>query len=94
MTRFNRTAPPAPVVPEGPKEKPTFKRFFKQNLPENHWDRIKTKGETACFVCDKPFKKHQRKIYIGHMLYRHEKCDCFSSTWKKKFRGCQKLINI
>lgn len=68
------------------------------NLESNdHLARIKTTGNIACFVCDKKFKKDQRKIFIGTMegekLYRHERCDCHSKKWHKKFHGCKTLIN-
>lgn len=83
------------------KQKPKVK--LKRNRPkpipicENHYERIKSYGRKICCVCDKPFKSHHREVYLGVYdgmeMYRHQRCDCFSEAWKKKFRGCIKLIN-
>jgi len=81
-------------------EKPIIKKLNRPNrttprkplFEKEHWNRIKTTGEGACFVCDKKFKANSKKILIGSImgekLYRHDRCDCNSENWKKKFKGC------
>jgi len=43
----------------------------------------------TCFVCGKVFKKNAKLVYIGVKdgmnLVRHERCDCFSAAWTRKF---------
>lgn len=71
-------------------------KLNRRRIPDdpNHWNRIKL-DENSCFVCDKSFRKNQKKIPIGSKngiaLYRHEACDCNSTNWKKKFQGCKTL---
>ena len=68
--------------------KPTEKKI------ENHWEVINL-SEDRCFVCDKPFKKGQRIICVGHKdsigLNRHIKCNCTSERWRRKFADCKTL---
>lgn len=58
----------------------------------SHWDKIKT-GKNLCFVCDKKFKLHHRRVYIGKHkrseedLFRHEYCESGSRNWFNKFGG-------
>ncbi len=50
---------------------------------------ITSHGEEYCFVCDKKFKPKQPRICVKwgkEGLYRHERCDCMSEIWKKKFK--------
>jgi hypothetical protein len=60
---------------------------------QNHWDRINLNPE-KCFVCDKALGK-KRKIFLckreGINLFRHERCNCNSENWKRKFSGCTTL---
>jgi len=57
----------------------------------SHWELIASSGEEYCFVCDKKFKKNERKTYVGKnktdgsLLHRHNRCDALSENWKKKF---------
>ena len=59
--------------------------------PSSHWELITSTGEEHCFVCDKKFRKNERKTYVGKNkidgdpLYRHNRCDALSENWKKKF---------
>ena len=58
----------------------------------SHWKKI-TGGDDNCYVCDKKFKTHHEKIYIGvhrlngSKLFRHVYCECGSSNWVNKFGG-------
>lgn len=74
-----------------------IKQTFDNEQEKEHWKRIRTTGEEACCVCDKKFKSGHNKVYIGTMmgekLYRHDRCDCHSENWKKKFKGCKDIIN-
>lgn len=61
-----------------------------------HWDRIKP-DENVCFVCGKAINKEKDPVCIGKkdgvLLRRHRSCDCLSSAWKRKFKGCTSLTN-
>lgn len=63
-----------------------------RNIIKSHWNKIKG-GETNCFVCDKKFKVHHRKKYIGkhkltgEILLRHDYCESGSINWEEKFGG-------
>lgn len=64
-------------------------------LIEDHWNVINL-DSSKCFVCDCPFKKGQKKTYVdkrnGVLLFRHDKCNCNSNKWYRKFGNCKKLI--
>ena len=57
-----------------------------------HWKKIKG-GEHQCFVCDKKFKSHHKRTFIGvhkktgEKLIRHQYCEPGSSNWESKFGG-------
>jgi len=59
-------------------------------LYNTYIEAITSTGIEFCFVCDKKFKKGQRKVCIkggNDGLYRHTRCDAYSEGWKQKF-GC------
>lgn len=53
------------------------------------YDLINVTGNEFCFVCEKPFKKYHKKVFVGKSakgpLYRHEKCNALSEVYIKKF---------
>lgn len=63
----------------------------------NYWNKIKG-GKDFCFVCDKIFKSHHKRTYIGkhkisgEKLYRHDFCESGSINWINKFGG--KIFNL
>jgi hypothetical protein len=63
----------------------------------DYWNKIKG-GKDFCFVCDKIFKSHHKRKYIGNhkmsgeKLYRHDFCESGSSNWISKFGG--RIFNI
>jgi hypothetical protein len=62
------------------------------DIIKSHWNKIKG-GEVNCFVCDKKFKAHHNKKYIGkhkltgEILLRHDYCESGSNNWEEKFGG-------
>ena len=78
-----------------------IRRRMKSNSTSNdvsYWEKIHG-GIDACFVCDKKFKSHHKKIYIGRHkesgepLFRHNYCEAGSSNWTEKFGGRIIVVN-
>ncbi len=63
----------------------------------SHWDLITSFGRKTCCICDKTLSLKRKAVYVGkhpkngEELWRHDKCDCLSLKWSRKFRN---LISI